>query len=125
MEVNPRFSARYRCGEPLAAKRSLAEAANAGISVSSALQLKASPNPFTENLIVSLGINGKLTSENPADYSVEWASTNGTVLQSQRLQHFSRKLNFQTGQYPPGSYVVMLKNKAGQIQSLQVVKLNR
>lgn len=87
------------------------------------IQLKASPNPFTDKLTVSVEFINKAKAGDPSTYRVELATMNGTVLQSNRLSDFKQNPVFYTAGYASGSYFVMLKNTTGQIQSLKVVKL--
>lgn len=90
---------------------------------SSNIILKAAPNPFTDKLTVSIDFINKAQAGDAAGYRLELANSNGTVLQSNPLGGFGKNPVFYTGGYLPGTYIVMLKNKAGQIQSLKVVKL--
>ncbi len=116
-EVKVEYDKKYdfECGT---AQLSLAKIAN------SSIVLKASPNPFTNRLTISAEFANKAKTENPSNYTFELTNVNGTSLQSKKLVDFESSVVFDTPGYAAGLYMVMLKSKTGQIQSIKVVKLN-
>lgn len=105
----------FGCGE--------AQFVNKQLPSNSNITLKATPNPFTDKLVVTVDFINKAKAGGHSNYLMQLASSNGTVLQSKRLADFEKNPVFNTMNYPSGSYFVMLKNLSGQIQSIQVVKV--
>jgi PKD repeat protein len=116
-EIRVEYDKKYdfECGNP---QLSMAKIANSNIV------LKASPNPFTSRLTISADFADKAKAGNPSNYVFELTNVNGTSLQSKKLVNFESNVIFDTPGYAAGLYMVMLKSKTGQIQSIKVVKLN-
>jgi hypothetical protein len=107
----------FGCGEWQSAKNPQVPAKSDNIT------LKATPNPFTDKLVVAVDFIDKAKAGDHSNYLMQLTSVNGTILQSKRLVEFEKNPVFNTMSYPSGSYFVMLKNMSGQIQSIQVVKI--
>ena len=85
--------------------------------------LKASPNPFRNNINVSFEIVNKMKTTNETGYTLELMNLNGNTLQRIKLQNLQSVVSIDSKTYPAGVYFVVLKNAKGDVQSTRVVKL--
>ncbi len=118
--VNPRILENiFRCG---ITRREAKANTTKATSIASDFTIKAVPNPFSS--YVTVRITPAASNIKEANGNVlEFATSNGSTLQSISVKDIKAPFTFQTGGYPPGSYIIMLKNNTGKIQSIKVVKL--
>jgi PKD repeat protein len=90
----------------------------------SSIVLKASPNPFKDNIVVSFTIanTGKVNIDQ-SDYNLSLVTNTGTVLQSRKLPNLQSTVSLDSKTYASGIYFIVLKNSKGEVQSMSVVKL--
>lgn len=88
----------------------------------SAITLKASPNPFHDQLNVSFEMLKTVTSK--GHYRLEMIDANGVAIWKQQLNNLDKPVQVKTSQWAPGMYVLFLRDANGVIQAKQVVKMN-
>jgi len=84
--------------------------------------LKASPNPFRDNIVVSFDFVNKAKVDQ-SGYQLDLVSAQGIVLQTRKLKNLERNVSLDSKLYASGIYFIVLKNLKGEVQNMRVVKL--
>lgn len=89
----------------------------------SSISLIAKPNPFKQELLVSI-VAAKTNMSDKNSFSLSLLNENGVLLATKSHISNNLSIHFDTKTYPAGVYVLLLKGSDGSIRNTKAIKLN-